>query len=73
MLARLALSLLRGSTPFAIGWCDKRVHRDRRASAAQATRMVRRKGQVALYNTAEWEQWLRDLQDGENPPLPAAP
>ena len=25
------------------------------------------------FNTAEWEQWLRDLQDGENPPLPAAP
>ncbi|MGA8586464.1 MAG: hypothetical protein WB715_21985, partial [Roseiarcus sp.] len=25
------------------------------------------------FNTAEWEQWLRDLQDGENPPLRAAP
>jgi len=25
------------------------------------------------FNTAEWEQWLRDLQDGENPPLPAGP
>jgi WD40 repeat protein len=25
------------------------------------------------YDTTEWKQWLHDLEDGENPPLPAAP
>ena len=25
------------------------------------------------YDTTEWKQWLHDLEDGENPPLPAGP
>jgi hypothetical protein len=38
----------------------------------QSSLRVRRNGEEP-FKTAEWEQWLRDLQDGENPPLSAAP